>query len=956
MIKLPPVLLKPRSDDARQRSQAEATSIDGCNPKHIGLLQMANPFFNAKYYLENNKDVADSGLDPEAHYLQFGAKEGRAPTAWFNAAYYLFSNPDLEKGGITIDTAFAHFQAFGANEGRSPSPTVSLVKASLSGYAAANPDLVKAFGITDPAYLSDAQAALLAVHFYQFGHNEGRPGNPTVSPVGGTFTLTTGADDLTGTAGNDVFTANQALVGSTLTDTLQNVDLLNGGGGADTLKATISGDVTAATTSIETIEIRNIAVDGAGAGVAKSVAISKDVTSVVEANSVAGVTFTGAAGVTSVTSGGVRSLDVKGIEAAAVTVKVAKAADAATNTVTLQSVNTKAAALSALNVDVKGTVTVAAQNDHATTPADTVKTLSVKANGAGTYKAAGTSTADSLTFADTDVLATATITGTGDLVANLGTTQAKLTSFDASGLAGGVVFTGTNKLDGHTDSVLATVKGGSGNDILAVANLKDGATVDLGAGDNKLVLTASKGGVTVAGGAGKDDITLANVAGKATVINTGAGNDKLTITTPNYTTASTTLTVDLGEGDDFVNAGNLAGAISTINFQGGAGTDTIRITGDFGLAEANRIEGFEVVDVTGNTGATGLDLSREASINAVVLTAGAATAKILNAAAGTTITAKDGAVGTLSFALADDTGTDDVAKVTLSADDSANKTGIADTAKQAELGLTANKIETVQVNSTALPGVGDATAATPIKANKASDYTNTLTLTGNEVKTVVVTGNAKLDLVTTTTAPKLATIDATGNSAGVKVSLANANAVTFNGGSGADNITSTVGHMIVKAGAGADTYALKQGAAPADDVKDTIVITSAADTQLATKAHATTGALELDFTKMDVITSFGDKDKIDLSAFGFTGARTDAFVTATISTANVDLLGLVKNGQANFFVNGSVNAGVAALTIGADTYLAIDANKDGNFSAADDAVILIGAVTGIDAADVIWAA
>jgi chromosome segregation ATPase len=35
--------------------------------------------FDAEWYLRQNADVADSGIDPLRHYIQFGAKEGRAP-------------------------------------------------------------------------------------------------------------------------------------------------------------------------------------------------------------------------------------------------------------------------------------------------------------------------------------------------------------------------------------------------------------------------------------------------------------------------------------------------------------------------------------------------------------------------------------------------------------------------------------------------------------------------------------------------------------------------------------------------------------------------------------------------------------------------------------------------------------------------------------------------------------
>ncbi len=57
----------------------------------------------------------------------------------------------------------------------------------------------------------------------------------------GAFILTVDGDDFTGTGINNVFSALPALNGG-LTDTLQNVDVLDGKGGIDTLNATLVGD------------------------------------------------------------------------------------------------------------------------------------------------------------------------------------------------------------------------------------------------------------------------------------------------------------------------------------------------------------------------------------------------------------------------------------------------------------------------------------------------------------------------------------------------------------------------------------------------------------------------------------------------------------------------------------------------------------------------------------------
>lgn len=46
------------------------------------------PVFDPAYYLDANKDVAQSGIDPFEHFCIFGAKEGRNPSADFDVNFY----------------------------------------------------------------------------------------------------------------------------------------------------------------------------------------------------------------------------------------------------------------------------------------------------------------------------------------------------------------------------------------------------------------------------------------------------------------------------------------------------------------------------------------------------------------------------------------------------------------------------------------------------------------------------------------------------------------------------------------------------------------------------------------------------------------------------------------------------------------------------------------------------
>ena len=83
---------------------------------------MAADLFDRQWYLCNYKDVADTGMDPLDHFLEYGAKEGRNPNQVFDTAWYLRRNPDVAKAGVN---PLAHYIRHGAREGRDPSPNFS---------------------------------------------------------------------------------------------------------------------------------------------------------------------------------------------------------------------------------------------------------------------------------------------------------------------------------------------------------------------------------------------------------------------------------------------------------------------------------------------------------------------------------------------------------------------------------------------------------------------------------------------------------------------------------------------------------------------------------------------------------------------------------------------------------------------------------------------------------------
>ncbi|CAO4177969.1 hypothetical protein [Methylorubrum extorquens] len=78
-------------------------------------LVAASGLLDRDYYLAANPDVAAADVDPLVHYLEFGGREGRAPSALFDGVRYLDANPDLREVGIN---PLLHFILYGVIERR----------------------------------------------------------------------------------------------------------------------------------------------------------------------------------------------------------------------------------------------------------------------------------------------------------------------------------------------------------------------------------------------------------------------------------------------------------------------------------------------------------------------------------------------------------------------------------------------------------------------------------------------------------------------------------------------------------------------------------------------------------------------------------------------------------------------------------------------------------------------
>jgi len=75
--------------------------------------------FDASWYLEQNPDVAQAGIDPVRHYLLHGGFEGRDPSRHFSSVGYLERFQDVQGAGVN---PLVHYLLYGNDEGRLPYP------------------------------------------------------------------------------------------------------------------------------------------------------------------------------------------------------------------------------------------------------------------------------------------------------------------------------------------------------------------------------------------------------------------------------------------------------------------------------------------------------------------------------------------------------------------------------------------------------------------------------------------------------------------------------------------------------------------------------------------------------------------------------------------------------------------------------------------------------------------
>jgi len=716
---------------------------------------------------------------------------------------------------------------------------------------------------------------------------------------GATTSLTNNVDTLVGGAGNDTFTAGATVFldqtgAAVVVDSLQTVDSINGGAGNDTLVATIAKGGAIITPSLTSVE-----------------------TVQATFNAVGTLSLANATGVnTVIVNGGTAASLITGVGAVA-DLRVANVASAA----------------------VKFDGSTATTLGLTTTKVGTADTQVVIDLGATTASKATT-------------LNLTTDTSNVEVIDTVGANVATSVSIAAAGK-------NTVKLSDGLNAATLAVTGAGSVDVSSV-NLVKVATLTVGDGGVTFANgTSTADTFTATTGAGVDKLTIggANVAS----VNTGAGNDVVTVTTGLVATAN----INLGAGDDTINfsAAPLAGATVT----GGAGKDTLGLSVNnynavalYGAADLAKITGFEILSVTDTAiaDATTVDLSKIAGLTGFQ-SMGVATGKaasVIGVGAASDIILKGdlsatGNNGALTVSLKDATGTADVLnltidhKITQDADDTVDISA-------ATVTTTIAGVETINVKSTGTLSMDVPAAA---KTDVAS---NTLTLIDTALVNLNVTGDQAFSFTSAAGSTKLASIDATANTAGVTIDVHNAaadasvitikgsltaaniitgsvNADTITGGAKGDVITGGVGADLLNGGAGNDTFKYVTAGDSTLAKMDIITGFSANTVTNAVAAVGATPAVPATAAGLDATKWTGDV--IDLKAAALAGGKTGVVVGVYTSSADAQIF-LQNN-------TGGDHIGVALDSVTSKLYIDLDAN-----GTVDSVIQLTGVTTLTNAA------
>jgi len=644
-----------------------------------------------------------------------------------------------------------------------------------------------------------------------------------IGAVVSTFTLTTGVDAITGTAGNDII--NASLSSTAGASTLSTLDAIDGGAGANTLNITDVSGAQVLPTSISVKNVQTVNVISAGK-------VGADASHRLD---ISGLTSVNALNVT-------RSYDDNFINAGAgQSVNVSGGADG--------KVVNVVATTGAVNVTALGAVTVAGGSTQ------TVATKGGVALSGATGAVTATDTAQGTANSSIQDGTTVTQTTSVALAAGSPSSAGTVTIGAASHLPTGAVTLTENITGLKSPSKTAgdiTINGGSTVSVTQAATQAI-ATQDTTAGNTTTNYTATQAAVVVNGSTATTSVTVNQTAAVTKVDSVTA---KAGVAEVDTITVNSTLT-----DSSSVSVGGL-----TFTNNSGATLTAAQVAAAFANLTSGATAGKSTLGVYSGTFATGWSTGAVTNTSATVSTvsATAATAAATNTLAGTTLATAgvaavaavagvggiaNGAVTVVDAGYGTATA-DSIASVTLNGyatgsaitSDALTTLSLAN-AKDAAvsvgnhtataLNLTVNNLTATTAGSNSTLTIDAGTAVYKTLAVTATGANSTVNVTGAAVETLTVSGDKSLNLTGSTftnlktvtisgsagvtaasafTGSAVTDVNASGTSGAVSASI-NASLATYEGSTGADTITLTSSTVskAVALGTGDDTLNLASG-------------------------------------------------------------------------------------------------------------------------------------------------
>lgn len=234
-----------------------------------------------------------------------------------------------------------------------------------------------------------------------------------------------------------------------------------------------------------------------------------------------------------------------------------------------------------------------------------------------------------------------------------------------------------------------------------------------------------------------------------------------------------------------------------------------------------------------------------------------------------------------------------------------------------------------------------------------ADHKVTARLIAADAETLEIKGNGGVDLAagdisfSEATIGNITEIDAGTSTGNIRINLSgHSQRVEYTGSNGIDTLWGSAGGSTITAGSSSDFINLEGAKA----VRDILVLNEASDSQISDTNNdgEITILLDVGFDEIDnfKVGAASTDDRLDISSFGFTGAERGLVeVTSKIPTFDT----VVEIVPDLFLDSANIARGLAyseiplppehAFAGQIQTFVFFDVNKDGDFTAADDALI-----------------